>query len=191
MPVGYTVRYTKDSEVSPELDGAIRALLVACFRKPEDWVFRERRYFIEPPQHRWYVPASAGDASELCAHLALHERVILVGSEQMRCGGVGEVAVAPQKRGQGIAKELLQAAHEWMAAEGFDAAILFGDPRIYASSGYRPAPNPIRYVEPGGGPVVSERSGSAEGAGAFMYRLLGPRPWPSETATVDLKGPRF
>ena len=38
---------------------------------------------------------------------------------------------------------MLAEAHEWMRREGIPFAMLFGQPRVYASSGYTVIENPI------------------------------------------------
>lgn len=225
-----TVHYIADADVDAELDRRIRSLLSTCFTKPEDWVFRERRYFNDPPAHRWYIDAGRADNarrtqdaahadaaqadegqaneavrpqetlavsetpqddSELWGHIALHERSIVVGEEELACGGVSEVAVHPNARGRGIAKLLVSTVHDWMASRPFDFSVLFGDPAVYASSGYRAVGNPIRYRHAETGEVIEQRFGTEPGTAAFMYYPVGNRSWPDEDRVVDLQGRQF
>ena len=51
-------------------------------------------------------------------------------------GGVAEVCVHPDFRGRGFVKRILAVIHEWLASQGFIFACLFGDPKVYGSSGY-------------------------------------------------------
>lgn len=185
-----TVHYVADADVSATLDRRLRALLSTCFTKPEDRVFRERRYFGTPPAHRWYIEPEDG-SGELAAHLALHERTLLAGDQQFRCGGVSEVAVHPQSRGRGYVKLLLSAAHRWMKARNFQFSVLFGDPAIYSSSGYVPAPNIIRYRRADSGEPQEERFGEHAGSAAFMYLPLKGDRWPSNQVVVDINGVYF
>jgi predicted acetyltransferase len=182
--------------VTPELDKALISLLSTCFTKPEDRVFQERRYFYELPAHRFVYPAdgqsrdlSAKAFSELAAHLAVHDRRIAASGRSYRCGGIAEVAVAPQCRGRGLARRMLNAALQWMNEHEFDFAILFGDPAVYSSSGFRPAPNPIRYRDYESGEYRERVFGQNAGTAAFMYRPVSDRQWPE--GTVDLEGYRF
>jgi len=151
------VFYVPDSSVTSELNLALIDLLSTCFTKPQDAVFRRRRYFHEMPAHRFLIPApeNRGRRPEaftaLAGHLAIHERVIRAGGQDLTCGGVAEVAVAPSYRGRGFARVLLHRAHAWLEERGFDFAILFGDPELYRRYGYRIAENGIRYLDFGTG----------------------------------------
>ena len=128
-----SVEYIRDSDVDTRLDEELRSLLALCFTEPADVVFRERRYFREPPQYRWYI---RDDAGGIIAHVAVHEKVVEAAPDLIRIGGVGEVCVHPEFRGRGLVRELLSAAHVWLRSQHYPFTILFGDPRIYGSSGY-------------------------------------------------------
>lgn len=60
------------------------------------------------------------------------------------CGSIGLIAVAPEARGQGIASELLLAAHRWMQDQGAGRATVVTQQtnlpacRLYERAGYRP-----------------------------------------------------
>lgn len=54
----------------------------------------------------------------------------------LRVGGIGGVAVAPEARGRGMARQLLDAAHRKAAAAGCVAILLGGIRSIYTGSGY-------------------------------------------------------
>lgn len=198
------VFYLPDSSVSGGLNRALIELLSVCFTKPQDEVFRHRRYFHEMPSHRFLIPASENRGrrpevfTALAGHLAIHERVIRGDGQDLRCGGVAEVAVAPPYRGRGFARLLLHRAHAWLEEQGFDFAILFGDPALYRRNGYRIAENRIRYLdfETGSARELSLSAGTdpsngsqAPDEGAFLYRPLSRRSWPS--GIIDLQGYRF
>ena len=53
-------------------------------------------------------------------------------------GGVADVCVHPQYRGRGFVHQMLKVVHEWLSSHDFSFALLFGDPRVYASSGHVP-----------------------------------------------------
>lgn len=95
-----------DSDVDDRLDREIRELLSACFIKPGDEVFRDRRYFTEMPSRRWLLR----DEGRLVAHVAVHERTI---EDGIRMLGIAEVCVTPTHRGRGLMQGLLKAVHEW------------------------------------------------------------------------------
>ena len=46
------IEYLSDERVDDALDLEIRGLLTTCFTKPQDVVFKDRRYFREPYPHR-------------------------------------------------------------------------------------------------------------------------------------------
>jgi len=130
--------HVPDAEVDADLDHQIRSLLTRCFTKPQDAVFSVRRYFHEPCAHRWIARADDG---RLAAHAGLHERVAHAGSHVFRIGGVSEVCVHPEFRGRGLVRTLLGEAHRWLRTQRIQYAVLMGDPRVYASSGYTPVSN--------------------------------------------------
>jgi GNAT superfamily N-acetyltransferase len=180
------IRYTRDRDVDDELNRALIELLSRCFTGPEDEVFRHRRYWKQPPQHRWYIPHPQGGS--LTAHIAVHEKTLATETGELFCAGIAEVAVDPEYRGHGYAKRLLEHVHGWLADQQFDAAVLFGDPRIYRSSGYRVAENPVRYYDDHAGTWKEQRFADPAG-GCFMYRMLRDVQWPD--GTIDLRGPKF
>ncbi|MEI8316170.1 MAG: GNAT family N-acetyltransferase [Verrucomicrobiota bacterium] len=177
MPV---IEFLEDAAVNAVLDRQLRALLALCFTRPCDVVFRDRRYFHEPPRWRWFV---RGASTELIAHIAVHDKRILTATGELRIAGIAEVCVHPEHRGHGLVRELLATAHTWLAEQGIPAAMLFGDKKHYTSSGYRNISNPIRYLKPETGTWVVEPSDWA------MVKTLRNFDWP--TGIVDLRGPTF
>jgi GNAT superfamily N-acetyltransferase len=174
-PTATAIKQIVDDDVDDQLDREIRDLLSACFIKPGDEVFRDRRYFTEMPSRRWLLR----DEGRLVAHVAAHERTIEGG---MRMLGIAEVCVLPTHRGRGLARALLATVHEWGGDAGFGFATLFGRPDIYASSGYQRCPEPVIVLEGGSKRVVRP-------PGDFLVRRLGVWHWPPHV--VDLGGPVF
>lgn len=132
------VEYLPDSAVDEKLDRELRDLFTVCFTKPQDIVFRERRYFVVPYAHRWVI---RGERSEIVSHAGVHERLLECGNEQYCAGGIAEVCVHPGFRGRGYVRIMLAEIHQWLKEEGFVFAVLFGNPRVYESSGYREVSN--------------------------------------------------
>ncbi len=130
--------YVADDTVDAVLDARIRALLTRCFTRPQDAVFRERRYYISPYPHRWIVRDAGGT---LMAHAGVHEKRICAGRRAFRVGGVAEVCVHPDWQGKGWMKGMLQAIHAWLRHHGFSFSVLMGEEPVYRSSGYRPVAN--------------------------------------------------
>jgi GNAT superfamily N-acetyltransferase len=166
-----------DAEISAAEDHELRRLLLACF--PYEPGLLTRRFIRQPPTHRWLVRAASG---ELIAHAAAHDKFISAAGRELRIGGIAEVCVAHYFRGHGLAKKLLVEAHGWMGREGIPFAMLFGQPKVYASSGYAVIENPIQ----------------AENAlihhwnpfkGKPMIHAIAAHPWPE--GPIDLRGPTF
>jgi GNAT superfamily N-acetyltransferase len=179
MDPAVRVGFIEDALVSATFDAELRALLSTCFLKPGDEVFRLRRYWREPPQYRWFIRGADGG---LIAHTAAHDKTVGVAGECLRIGGIAEVCVHPAHRGCGLVRRILATAHDWLRGRDYPFAMLFGDPRVYASSGYAAVEN-----------VVCDEPDPAGTSGRHpvkaMVRPLGARPWP--TAEVYLPGPKF
>ena len=178
-----------DDQVSDSLDRELRTLLTICFTRPQDEVFRHRRYWKEPPRYRWIMRNAGGD---LIAHAAAHDKLIAARPEggdevELRVAGMAEVMVHPAARGMGHVTELLGVAHPALERMGFEFSVLFGRPVIYRSSGYRIAENPIRYYDDQEGDWRTERFQKPERS--FMYRPLIRSDWP--VGIIDIRGSRF
>ncbi|AHF92249.1 aminoglycoside 2'-N-acetyltransferase [Opitutaceae bacterium TAV5] len=175
------IDYIADSAVDAALDLALRELLSACFTKPQDHVFKTRRYFNEPPAHRWLIRDATGTP---VAHLAAHEKQLFTDDGRtLRIGGIAEVCVRPDHQGRGYVKPLIAAAHRRMGAGGFAFSVLSGNERYYASSGYRPVNNLLR---DGVGPAGEAVRIRAEG---FLAAPLSDTVWPH--GDVYIPGPSF
>ena len=70
-----------------------------------------------------------------------------------------------------------------MIRQGIPFGTLFGDPRVYNSSGYRNVDNSLHYLDPKSGHWQTEPLTS------FLINPLGSLPWPD--GTIDLRGPKF
>lgn len=173
------VEYLADSAVDAALDAEIRRLLTTCFTKPEDIVFKDQRYFREPYPHRWVIRDSKGS---IIAHIGVHEKSVVAGGRTFQIGGIAEVCVYPEYRGRGFVKSMLACIHDWLIGHKFDFAVLFGDPRIYDSSGYVQVNNLVHDDETATGEKCTSPSPA-------MVRLLSETPWPD--GSVYLPGPKF
>jgi GNAT superfamily N-acetyltransferase len=143
-----SIEYLPDAAVDPLLDENLRKLLCLCFTKPGDVVFKERRYFHEPPAHRWLMRDTTGMA---IAHIAVHEKHVVVDHKKYPIGGIAEVCVHPDHRGKGYIKRILAAIEVWLRFQKIDYTVLFGNPKIYASSGYQPVTNLFHDAKDGEG----------------------------------------
>lgn len=174
--------YIADAVVDATLDLELRALLSTCFTKPQDHVFKERRYFNEPPAHRWMIRDEAG---ALAAHLAVHDKRLFTDHGRVfRVGGVAEVCVHPAYQGRGYVKLLVAAVHAWMIAQGFVFSVLSGNPRYYASSGYLPVDN--LFLDGKDADDGTPRRIKSVGA---LVVTLSTEPWPD--GETHIPGPNF
>jgi GNAT superfamily N-acetyltransferase len=171
------IHYRTDEEINDEEDRALRALLFSCFSFNP--VFLARRWFRQRPGHRWLMMDGVG---EIVAHAAVHERLIGTAAGGLQIGGIAEVCVAPAHRGQGIARELLQTMEMFMQAREIPFAMLFGQPRVYASSGYVPIENELKTDN-----LLSHHWNPF--CGTAMIKPLTGQPWPH--GLIDLCGPTF
>ena len=176
MTEGVAIHYREDASLTEQEDSELRRLLFSCF--PHEPLFLKRRYLKERPLHRWLV----SDGGRIIAHSAVHEKILGSASGEIRIGGIAEVCVSTKHRGRGLAKEMLNAIHAWLPANGIAFAVLFGHPRVYLSSGYSVIRNELscenallRQLNPFGGKP--------------MVRRLTEAPWPA--GLIDLRGPSW
>lgn len=170
------IEYLADASVDETTDLQLRALLCACFSNPGDDVFQRRRYYHEPPAHRWIIRAPDGT---LVAHTAVHEKTVEVDGRPFPIGGVAEVCVLPEYRGRGYVRDMLSTAHAWMIEQGMVFSVLFGKVAVYTSSGYREVHN--LYMD-----VADQPDRQVVTA---MIHELASTPWPQDE--VYLPGPSF
>lgn len=78
--------------------------------------------------------AEAGGA--IVGHIALSPMVVQADGEPVRALGLGPVGVLPGEQGKGIGGALIEAAHDWAKAEGWQMIFLLGDPAYYGRFGY-------------------------------------------------------
>lgn len=171
--------YLPDAAVDAARDAEIRALLTTCFTKPQDAVFHMRRYFREPYPHRWILEDARGN---FIAHVGVHDKTVLAGGQTYRIAGIAEVCVHPEHRGQGHVRRMLRHIHRWLARRGFVFAVLFGDPKVYASSGYADVDNLFFDVAGAAGRTRRKQL-------AAMVHPLAGTPWPRDE--VHLPGSTF
>lgn len=169
--------YRSDAAITDDEDRELRNLLFSCFSFNP--IFLTRRYFRQSPGHRWLVKGPAG---EIVGHAAIHEKSVGTESGDLLIGGVAEVCVAANHRGLGLSKELLRSIDEWLKARGIAFAMLFGQPPVYASSGYVPIENELKTDS-----LLSQHWNPF--CGTPMIKSLTQIPWPR--GVIDLRGPTF
>jgi predicted N-acetyltransferase YhbS len=171
--------YLADADVDAAQDEKIRTLLTACFTKPQDVIFKERRYFHEPYPHRWIIKDRHG---AFIAHIGVHDKCVKADGKTYRIAGIAEVCVHPDHRGHGYVRAMLLCIHDWLMRQGVDFAMLFGDRRVYSSSGYVLVDNLFHDVETVEGQIYRKQLSA-------MVKELSGTPWPG--TEVHLPGPVF
>lgn len=175
IPMGMKIEDIADSTVGSELDRQLRELLVLCF--PDTPQFREHRHYLEPPSHRWFIR----DDGRLIGHVCLHRKIIGSAEGDLRIGGIAEVCVRPTHRGRGLVGRMLHEIHQW--DHDGDFQMLFGDERVYHSSGYQTVHNPLRYFDP------KKQQWITQPLAGTMTRPAARSNWPA--GPIDLRGPLF
>ena len=173
------IEYLQDRDVSAVLDEQLRALLSTCFTGPHNRRFRWQRYYQEIPQHRWLIR----EPGRVIAHLATHEKRIGTAAGDFAICGIAEVAVHPDFRGRGLVKQLLAPAHAAFAREGVPFSFLFGNSKVYGSSGYVPVSNALRHFD------FTCHEWLVRPLAHALVKPLGATPWPE--GEIDLRGPVF
>jgi predicted acetyltransferase len=176
----FRIEHVREPDVSVGLDRELIELISGCFYQPHNAFFKGRRYAQEMPLHRYLVRSAEG---RLVAHLAVHDKTVSVAGADVRVGGVAEVCVHESARGRGHVRLLLSEAHRELVENGVDFAFLFGDSKIYGSSGYRPVSATIRRLN------HTTQLFEDTQVRAALVKPLAHRAWPE--GPVDLRGPLF
>lgn len=172
------IKYIKDSQVDDLLDEKIRELLSRCFTHSDETIFKHQRYFREVPTHRYLI---VSNNSELIAHIAVHDKQVLIDNNPIPVAGIAEVCVDPNYRQRGCVKQLLNFVHKDIESRNMSYSILFGDKTIYQSSGYREVKN--LYVKD-----ITSINDLWQPELAMIKEIT--RPWP-DTFPVKLEGTTF
>jgi len=94
---------------------------------------------------------------------------------------IGGVAIAPDHRGRGHSRVLVQRAHAYLKKRSIPFSILFAhEPRVYASSGYKLMRNETHFLD-------IDRDWKTFIYRGSMYAELSQSPWPNQI--VNLRGP--
>ncbi len=84
---------------------------------------------------------AALDGERLVSNVLVYVQPLQFGRDLLRCGMVAAVATDPEYQKQGLARKLMDRAHEAMISRGCDASVLFTNPdghpyRFYEELGY-------------------------------------------------------
>ncbi len=135
---GISLFVLNEEDISPQLDRAIRELLVACF--PADREYYQRQSF-------WHSPAvyrvfGKDDKSSIVAHTAVVQRSVIVGESlsKVRVAGIQSFCVLKDYRSTGLSNKMMSVAMEEGSKRGCDAGLLFCRKpleKVYGGMGWR------------------------------------------------------
>lgn len=120
----------------PADDAALHRLLDRSFGHCINW-FRKHQpdlYGDEPGLFESGLVIADGD--ELLCHVGTFPMELVAGPVRIPCGGIGNVATAPEARGQGYMSQLLERSIQRMAEWGWPVSVLWGDTQRYGHFGY-------------------------------------------------------
>jgi len=168
------------AELADSLEAQVQAFIRQAF--PDDPA-AERDYYApyEPSEMILVLREGRPEELRVIGHLVAYRRAIAIGDEPVEIGMIGGVAIAPGHRRQGHCRALVEHTHARFRQRGLPFSLLFAfEPRVYASSGYRPMANTTRFLgSDGAWKTFAHRGG--------MYAELGDRRWPD--LPIDLRGP--
>lgn len=113
----------KEQDITPQLDRAIREILVVCF--PADREYFQRQSF-------WHSPAvyrviGKNDKGSIVAHAAIVQRDVIIGPalSKVRVAGIQGFCVLQDYRRTGLSNKMMSAAIEEGSRRSFDVGLLF------------------------------------------------------------------
>jgi len=112
-----------EEDISPEMDRAIREILVVCFPTDREYYQRQSWWHCVPK----YRVLGRDTEGSIVAHAAVVERKVFVGPNlsEVRVAGIQSFCILPDYRGTGLSNKMMSAAMEEANRRGFDAGLLF------------------------------------------------------------------
>lgn len=165
------------------LTPADEAQIVALLAQAFDTDFGGRSFF----QQRHHLRLLARDGDRLVGHIALLWRAVRLGGNLITVAGLAEVATDPARRAEGIASHLLHVAIAEARASNAAFLVLFGTAALYEANGFRPAANPMRWID-----LTGARLGETRQKKIRYLKVLplGDQAW-DDSAELDLLGSLF
>lgn len=98
--------------------------------------------------HEFVCAVIIEDENQIIATGFAYSRLMSQGSTIFKAGIVGGIAVAPNKRGLGLAKVIVKELDKYLVSFGVTHSFLFAyEPDVYRSSGYSELLLPIHYFD--------------------------------------------
>jgi hypothetical protein len=123
----------REDDISPDLDKAIRDLLVACFPADREYYGRQSWWHCVPV----YRVLGRDIRGSIVAHAAVVERIVNVGDDSLKVlvAGVQGFCISQDCRGTGLSNRMMLTAMEEASGRGFDAGLLFCVDKVEAVYG--------------------------------------------------------
>jgi predicted N-acetyltransferase YhbS len=110
-----------ENQIKPELDEAIKNTLCICFQREQTIFSRTRAWNGNEPVWTFYMEQDG----KVIAHLSFSDQNIQVENRYFHVAGVQNVCVLPDYRGQGLSRQLSQAAMQKARELQYDFGLLF------------------------------------------------------------------
>lgn len=130
------IRVLKEEEIDDKLDAVIRDRLVFSFPNSQT-SFKDTRNWRDNVPLFSVVMGDEND--DIIAHLAVADKTILVGTEQLRIAGIANIFVMPDFRNRGYVGKILSSAMNEAKMLEFDFSLLFTGQetkKVYARYGW-------------------------------------------------------
>ena len=171
----------REEDIPPDLDKAIRDLLVVCFPADREYYQRQSWWHCVP----FYRVLGKDFRGSVVAHAAIVERTVNVGEDlsKVRVAGVQSFCVSQDHRGAGISNRIMSMAMEEASRLRFDAGLLFCTEElvaIYGRMGWRKLHSDVF--------MLDEEKGKVQipAKNITMFYPLGKRQFPP--GDIDLAG---
>ncbi|WP_063302614.1 GNAT family N-acetyltransferase [Pseudovibrio sp. W64] len=178
---GLSIHVFKEDEIDRQREAGIATLLGQCFPQ----VFEGRTFFKQLPHFRLIVE----ERDEIIGQVGVDHRVIKVGEQRLKIYGLIDLCVTEERRNQGIASTLLQAAENLAMRADVDFIVLFADDgSLYRKHGFlnvSPALTKWLAIEDVASAMLLERDLSE----CFMVKPVGDMRWPE--GHIDMLGYLF
>lgn len=115
-----------ESDMTPELDTAIRECLCVCFPDDAAVFSRSRAWHGTAPEYTLLYR----DGGQVVGHVGVIVREVRVGAELVRVAGIQNMAIRPQGRKSGLGAALMTTAMDEAARRGVPFGILFCVPEL-------------------------------------------------------------
>lgn len=178
MAVQYTLC---DHTEVPDLPAQLTRLDNLAFGEYEGAMPASERWmawYLRRPGTDPRMSQAALDGETLIANVLVCVQELQLGGDLLRCGIIDSVATDPDYRRQGLARVLMERAHETMQRAGIDAAVLYTNPddhpfRFYQRLGYvtRARAALLSGPRPEGGACAAEPVDAAAAASGLQALL--------------------